>query len=54
MPNIIKYIFDETKLTILKGIVEERNEWVGVKGHVYKTYKSLKIFAVPTLLLVSN
>jgi len=50
-PIIKEHVLDKTELEVLKGIVMERNSWVGVADHPYKKHPILKVGGVPTIML---
>ena len=37
--------------TVLIGVVDHRNDWVGVSDHLYRTHPLFKVGGVPTMLL---
>ena len=53
-PAIAEHVLGQTELTVLKGVVEERNSWVGVADHPFKAHNELKAGGVPCLLLWGN
>ena len=53
-PAIKEHVLDKTKLTVLKGVVDDRNTWVGVADHPYKKHALIKAGGVPCLLLVQS
>ena len=44
-------VINLTPCIILKGLVEDRNEWVGVSTHPFKIHPIIKAKGVPTVLL---
>ena len=44
-------VINKTQLPILKGIVEERNSWVGVSTHPWKQHAVIKAGGVPSIAL---
>ena len=53
-PGINEHILPKTKLTILKGVIDDKTTWVGVKTHLYKTHPVLKATGIPTMLLIDG
>ena len=53
-PNITEHVLGKTGLKVLKGVVEERNSWVGVKTHPYKVHPIIKAGGVPCVLLAQK
>ena len=41
-------------MTVLKGIVNTKEEWVGVKDHPWKTHRLLQPKGVPCLVLIEH
>ena len=50
-PEVKEKVLDITKLTVLKGIIEDKSTWVGRNDHPYKTHKEFKAGGIPCLLL---
>ena len=50
-PTIKSKCLDAAKIPIVKGIVEQKSEWVGVSTHPYKVHPVIKAAGVPSLLL---
>ena len=49
--TIEENVINLTQLTVLKGYIEDRNEWVGVSTHPFKTHPIIKAIRVPSLFL---
>ena len=52
--TINKNILNDTKLTVLKGLIPTKEEWVGVKTHPWKTHPLLKAKGAPGILLIEG
>ena len=50
-PMIQSACLDKIQIPVLKGIVEEKNTWVGVQTHPFKVHPIIKAGGVPSLLL---
>ena len=44
-------VLDKTELLVLKGVVDDRNTWVGVSDHPYKAHPIIKAGGVQSLTL---
>ena len=44
-------VLDKTPHPIIKGVVVQKEEWVGVSDHVFKKHPVIAAKGVPTLLL---
>ena len=53
-PFLEEYVLSKTKLTVLKGLIYHKTDWVGVKTHPYRTHPILKAGSVPYLVLVDG
>ena len=53
-PSIRSNILEKTQLKVLKGVVEERNTWVGVADHPFKKHPVIKAGGVPSVCLVQG
>ena len=53
-PAINDGVITKTTLTVLKGVVDDRNEWVGVTTHPWRTHPIIKAGGVPSLCLVKE
>uniref|UniRef100_A0A7S3CHV6 Thioredoxin domain-containing protein n=1 Tax=Strombidium rassoulzadegani TaxID=1082188 RepID=A0A7S3CHV6_9SPIT len=53
-PGVQKTVIDQTKLQVLKGVVDDRNTWVGVADHPYKAHPVFRAGGVPCLLLLKG
>ena len=49
--TIEENVINLTPCIVLKGIVAERNQWVGVSNHPYKTNHIIKAKGVPSVFL---
>ena len=45
------HVINKTSLKVLKGVVEERNSWVGISTHPFKMHPVIKAGGVPSLAL---
>ena len=52
--TIKKNVLQDSKLTVLKGIVNTKEEWVGVKDHPWKQHRLLRPSGVPCLVLIEH
>ena len=50
-PSIQTNCLDKIQIPVVKGVVLEKNTWVGVATHPYKKHPILKAGGVPSLLL---
>merc|ERR1719464_1003957 len=50
-PSIAEYLGKYTNRPIIKGEVQTRDEWVGVKDHPYKVHPLIKAGGVPSMIL---
>ena len=50
-PSITEHVLDKTEMVVLKGVVTERDAWVGVADHPFKVHPIIKAGGVPSLLL---
>ena len=53
-PAIDENILSKTSLRVLKGVVENSKEWVGVPTHPYKKHPIIKAGGVPSVVLVKE
>ena len=52
--TIKENVLKDSKLTVLKGIVNTKEEWVGVKDHPWKKHRLLAPTGVPCLVLIEH
>ena len=50
-PMLNSHVLEKTSHKVLKGVVDERNSWVGVSDHPYKAHKTIKAGGVPSIAL---
>ena len=53
-PNVASLVLEKTTLTVLKGVVDDRDSWVGVATHPYKQHPIIAAGGVPSLLLIED
>ena len=51
---ITEQIIEKTNFTVLKGVVTERNDWVGVSTHPWKTHNVFKVGGIPSISLLQG
>jgi len=45
---------NKTSLTVLKGVVNDKNTWCGVADHPYKAHQVFKAGGVPSVILLQG
>ena len=50
-PFIDKMLAKNTERSVLKGVVQTKEEWVGVATHPYKVHARIKAGGVPSMVL---